>query len=265
VPAPTELRLTTLDDVCDAVFTLDGPACLGIVRDGRSFALRDGPRVRCVDDLIGFGAPDDWCGVAFVADGRGVHLDDGGEHRLRLAFALTRDGHHASMITSPLGADRLGGAGHDDDRPAGHLADLCHRALGLDAAPERSTPDLLDHAAWLERLLAASAAVPDLDLDDWSTVVSHHPAFGRPVGLSWADAHRRLVELGCGIDGFTPEEVAWMDAPTLARYLLDGVPRLQPLLDALGHLVSTSTMDRVHATLREGADSVRAGDREGGE
>jgi hypothetical protein len=110
-----------------------------------------------------------------------------------------------------------------------------------------------------------SAAVPGLDLDDWPTLVSHHPTYGRPIGLDWADAHRRLVELGCGIDGFTPEEVEWMDAPTLARFLLDGVAPLEPLLDALGQLVSTSTMDRVHAVVEGGADSLRAGDRRGGE
>ena len=260
--APT---YSTLDRICDLTFTFDAPACLGVVDvDGR-LELCDGPFICHVDDLIGFTAPVWWAGIAFVGDGRGVRIDSGDEHRLRVTVAIGRDGQHASSITSELGADRLGGPGLPEDRPAGHIPDLCHRALGLAAAPEATTPDVIDHVRWLDEVWwAANALGPALDPDDVGALLALHPRLGAPTPRTWEQVHRGLVELGCGWGRFSADDLAWMDAPTWARYVLDESPDLDTMLADIGQVLSTSAMAVVHAMVGRGADSVRAGQPGGG-
>jgi hypothetical protein len=238
---------SALDRLCDLAFTFDAPACFGVVDDGGRLCLRDGPRIDRVDDLIGFTAPISWAGIAFVGDGLGICLDDGTEHRLRVTFVLTREGEHRSSITSDAGSDRTGGPGLADDQPRGHIADLCHRALGMAAAPESTTPDAVDLARWLDEVLIVHHLIGPAVDPEVGPLLSMHPRYGAPTTRTWVDVHRGLVELGCGWGRFTDDELAWMDAPTWARYVLDDMPDLGPLLAEAGHVLSPSAMAVVRA------------------
>jgi hypothetical protein len=261
VPASTS---PTLDHLCDLAFVPEAPACFGVVDDGDRLRLCDGPRIDHVDDLAGFNAPAHWAGIAFVGDGRGISLDDGSEHRLRMTFVLTRDGRHASSITTEDGTDRAGGPGLPDDRPRGHVADLCHRALGLAAAPEPTTPDDTDHVRWLEDVLdLLDGKDIELDISLVSTLLALHPRWGAPSARTWEDVHRWLNDLGCGWGRFTADQLAWMDAPTWARYVVDGLPEIDRLLARLDHKLSASASTLVHSVVHGGPDSVRA-ERGGG-
>ena len=135
---PIHPTITTLEDVCDAVFTRDAPALVGFVDDD-GYQLRDGPAFDLPEDLVGFRAPPTWDGLAVVVCGRARHLDGVDDPtRARVAFALARDGSHAGSVTTVDATIRLGSP---TEPTLGHLADVCHRALGLTAAPEASTPN----------------------------------------------------------------------------------------------------------------------------
>ena len=210
MPRHDHPTITSLAAACDAVFTLDAPALAGLVPEGPGFALCDGPVFGDPDDLIGFSAPSHWCGLAFVATGTAHHLDRGrAPDRARVTYALHRDGRSAGSVTTASGTTRLGLA---DGAAVGRIADYCHRILGLAAPAEASRPaDVLPRRA------------------------------RRRVDVSWADLHDHLVSRQRGWFDLSPAELAWMDAPTFARYLLG----------------STSSMTGVHAVATQAADSVR--------
>jgi hypothetical protein len=263
VSAPIHPTITTLDDVCDAVFTRDAPALVGFVAgDDGTYRLRDGPAFDLPEDLVGFRAPPAWDGLAVVVCGRARHLDRIDDPtRARVAFALARDGAYAGTVTTVDATIRLGSPA---EPPLGHLADVCHRALGLPAAPEPSTPNEVISATWLADVLAAADVLGDgFDIDDSDGLLSLHPLGGRTSDSSWADLHEALVVVGSGWAGFSADDLAWMDPPTWARFVLNTVPPLPWLLDEIGRRASTATVSLVHTVVERGAGSVR-GDRGGG-
>lgn len=261
--APAHPALSTLHDVCDAVFTLDGPALVGIVADDRGYTLRDGPGFDWPEDLVGFTAPSAWDGVAAVVSGQAHDLDRGDTASARVSFVLTRAGAYAGSITTADGATRLAGTGVDEP-PIGHLADVCHRILGRSAAPEPSSPNDAMAALWLDDVLSAADLLGDgFDLDDWPGLLSLHPLGGRASPATWAELHGALVACGMGWGDFDADQLAWMDAPTWARFVLAATPPLRVLVEEIRHRVSISTMALVHTVVDRGADSVR-GDRGGG-
>ncbi len=246
LPFPEVCSLAT---ACDAVFTMSAPSMVGLVRPGPGWAAVDGPSFEAPEDLIGFEAPQHWSAVAVVVAGHTRDLDrpDRPPVRARITFALDRRGRSASTITT---ADSVLRLSDDDGQARGHLADICHRVLGLPAAPEETDPTPLANELWLTEVLEAHQVFgPCFPLDDWSGVLSLHP-FG-PSALravdGWRRLHRFALDVLDGWRGFDRSDVAWMDAPTFARYALEHQPQVDVLLRRLARSASPAVMAKVHS------------------
>ena len=249
MPATNEPPTASLAAACDAVFTLDAPAVVGLIESHDTWTFRDGPRYQIPEDLIGFVAPPEWDGMAVVSTGTARHLDNGGSLRARVTYALDRTGRGASSITTVEGTTRI------DNRPGqaatGHLADVCHRALGLAAAPEASSPTYLLAASWVSDVLSACDHLGDgFDVDDWDGVASLCPfeagAIDHP---GWDEVHATIVDAGEGWAGLCAGDVAWMDPPTLARFMLATMPPLRRLLDQARSVLAPPVMGQLVAAI----------------
>ncbi len=246
---PTPPPTPTLDAACDLIFTHEAPALAGLVVDGHRWCLEEGPAFVLPEDLIGLVAPFHWDGIAVVTTGTAHHVD--GSHasmRARVTYALDRAGREAATITTADATSRITGGG-----AVGHLADVCHRLLGLPAAPEPTTPATFVASVWLSDVLAAHDDLGDgFPADDWAGVADLCPFGPTPAnGFSWADLHAVLVSAGQGWDHLSASDVAWTDPPTLARFILAGLPPLMLLLAELATWASPDVVRQVLCTLAE--------------
>jgi len=249
VPATDQPVTASLDTACDAIFTFDAPTMVGLVRADAAWTLLEGPPFEVPEDLIGFVAPSEWEGLAVVATGVARRLNDlASPKRTRLTFALDRHGRSASTITTVDGTTRVD---HGDESAVGLLADVCHRILGLPAAPESTSPMDVVSAIWLADVLSAHHALGDgFPLDDWRGIVSLHPFDGAADERSWHDIHQALVGSGRGWDALDPADVAWTDPPTLARLMLATLPPLWFLMDEIARIAPPQIDGRVRDLVR---------------
>jgi len=177
--------LTTLLDVCDAVFELDAPALVGLSSSGSGWCLESVLPVDDLDDLIGLCAPPEWDGLAFVATGKSHPIGDRTSERLRFTYALDRSEACAATITTESGTHRLPDG---DVMPSGRVADYMRRVLGLPTAPEAVQPDDLGAPA------------------EWRT---------------WDELREEIISTGLGFFGLSAHEVEWFDGPSFGRFVLD--------------------------------------------
>jgi hypothetical protein len=249
VPATTPPFTAPLNDACDAVFTLDAPAAVGLVQRRDAWSLRDGPFYVVPEDLIGFVAPAEWAGMAVVSTGTAHHLDTGRSLRARVTYALDRTGREASSVTTAEGTTRTDST--DGAPTVGHLADVCHRALGRPAAPEPSAPVDLLAAGWLSDVLSAHHSMGDgFPVDDWDGIVSLCPFDAGSVDRSsWESLHAAMVDLGVGWGDLTADDVAWTDPPTLARFMLAAMPPLSWLVDEVRSVLPPAVIERLVTTI----------------
>ena len=265
---PTDPRSHALAAACDEVFPLDAPTLVGLdLFPGRPRLVDPGGFVD-PEDLVGFVAPDHWDGLAVVVSGRCHRLD--APHRrpaaARITYALDRRGSWASTITTLEGTTRAAGDG--DGSPSGHLADCCHRVLGLPAAPEESSPRVLADVLWLIDVLDARAELGEsFPIEDWEAIAALHVSTSCDTGeLTWSDLHDEIVQRREGWDRFDETEVAWMDPSTFARFALGAHPPIGALLTRLEQLAPRSVMRKVHllvTSVHQHAGIVR-GDPPGG-
>jgi len=84
---------------------------------------------------------------------------------------------------------------------------------------------------WAEDWLAVADLHPAADVCDGRSPVELREALEREGALpSWQDVYDRVVAIGLGIGGFQAWEVEWLDAPSLARFLLSDVPPVEGVL-----------------------------------
>jgi hypothetical protein len=263
-----------LDEVCDRAICEDGPASFGIVADHHGVDLAPGDGFDLPEDLLTSRVPRRWRGVVIVAEGRCRDLEDPASPsigRARFAYALSRQGDCASLLWTPEGAHRLG----PDDHPGGHVVDVAHRLLGLDAPPEPTGVVRLIHVEWLTTLVELASA-PDLAgcADDWAIVAAAHPCadlvrrptpdgLGRTTaseveGCSWEQLHASVVADAGSLGHLPPAAVARLDGPSFARFALASRPRRSALWAELCALLDRSMLVRVRRTMAVAGDDVDA-------
>jgi hypothetical protein len=236
-----------LDHACWAASRSTTSRLWGLVPHDRGYRLVDTTAVRSPDSLIGFHAPDHWAGLVLASTGtmRRTDGDSKGE-RVRVGYALDRDGRSVSTIATLDGRRVL----QPDHAAVGHVPDVAHRILGMATPPETCSPLPLLICAWLEEVLDL-ATDPEMSgwTDDWLAVADLHPAadltaertprelaaaLAEPgVVPTWEGVRSAAIRAGLGIGGFEPDEVGWLDAPSLARFVLAGLPSLWDLLAAV--------------------------------
>ncbi len=257
-PTPS-LVLPDLVHVCDAAAQHDCSRLWGLVEHPRGYRLVDTARAAFPEELVGFTAPADWAGLVVGTTGTMRHLDGAhGPVRVRVGYALDRQGRAADSLTALDGR-------HVPTHGAptvGHLVDVAHRILGLPCAPEASDTLPLLLSSWLVEVLDL-ATDPAMEgwTDDWLAVADLHPAAelcaGRtPAELSaalalpdavptWDDVYDAAVALGLGTAGFHAREVEWLDAPSLARFMIADLPDPVALLTRLGEVLPRAVADLV--------------------
>lgn len=240
-------------------------------------------RVRDPDDLIGTVADRSWWGVGLVLTGRATVAGDtddahddparelgapaprGGRspsHGVTVGYVATRHGRGALAIRDGDDVQVVG------DGVTGYVADVVRRVLGIGTPPEPTTTAVFVVACWLRRLLDVAAdPATSHRLARWSDAVALHPAVldGDGRGLDPDDlAHltdamarevgwRRMRELAIAgqvdVAGLTPGEVAWMDWPFFARWMLSVHRPVADLLDDLSLFVDGALLRDLRCTV----------------
>lgn len=238
---------TTTSETADAALSHDPPAVLMLLgHQERGWQLLPHPELRCPDDLIGFTAPTSWAGLATVNECR--ILADGGPPTDGLIAAVTlRSGACATSILTCEGILRYS----SDEPVGGHVADAHRRALGLPSAPEATDPGELLRRLWLDDLVwLVTELGPEVPPLDWTAVRSLDPArrWGGSIP-SWEALHAELVATEQGWGRFSADQVAWMDPPMWARYVLDELPPVATSLAALQQVMTEQTFRKLRGRL----------------
>jgi hypothetical protein len=244
---PMHPNPSTASEAADAALSHDPPAVLMLLgRRNGGWRLLPHPELRWLDDLIGFTAPTSWAGVATVNECR--VLAEGAPPTDGLIAAVTlRSGITATSILTCEGVMRYS----SDEPVAGHVADAHRRALGLPSAPEASDPGELLRRLWLDDLVwLVTELGPEVPLVDWAAVRALDPArrWGGSIP-SWEALHAELVATGQGWGAFSADQVAWMDAPMWARYVLDELPPVATSLAALEQVMPEQTFRKLQGCL----------------
>ncbi len=217
----------------------------GLVADARGHRSVSGTDVALPEDLVGFDAPPEWEGLVFASTGTMRRVEsDGGPQRIRLGYALNRSGASASSIATLDGRHLL----TPTKPPSGHVPDVCRRVLGMSTEAELRSPAPLLVEGWLQEIIDL-ASDPTMAgwADDWLAVADLHPAADLCTGRSpeelrsalldapeahrtWQALYDSAVALGTPVAGFEPWEVEWLDASSLARFLLAAAPPVEGLL-----------------------------------
>ena len=258
-PAPAS-RFTRLDEACIDALGRSHGGVWGIVERRGAHRLVPGPRIGLPEDLIGFTAPRPWVGAVVAFSGEATRLDTGARSRVHVGFALDRAGRSATRLTDQTGEPLEVGPA----TPQGHVHDVCQRMFGRPTPDEHTPPVAMALAGWLTELvdLARDPAMSGW-ASDWNAVADIHPlAAGAgdlsPEGLglaarsdavTWAGVRRCAIDRRITIGGFTPADAAWLDAGSLARFLLATRPSLGAALAEAGAVLPAPVLDRVRSTI----------------
>lgn len=213
------------------------------------------------DALLGHTAPDDWHAVGIATHGWAYHVADRGDPRRRrqrvhVVTLLSRNGEHAHRTRAD--DDALSQV-LDGEPPTGEQVDLLRRVLGLATDPPPCDPSTYWSIEWLSALLGA-----DHPVDTLADAVALHPVthlLRRGTALDAADTldvltafHRvltwgRMRELA-GLDRFSvpdlsPDDAAWLDDGSFARFVLNRCPPLHLLRAGLRNHVASDVADGV--------------------
>jgi len=241
-----------LADACAAALDSSGSRVWGLVPRRGSYRLVDGPPLDFPEDLLGFDAPRPWTGAVVAFSGRATSLETGDFQSVRFGFAVDRQGRTAALVTDRDGSPYpLGGA-----QPIGHVPDVCLRMFGLPTPPEATPPVLLSILDWIEEVIGLSVD-PEMSgwTSDWNAVADLHPLapasgdlsprdLGRAAredSITWRDLWQCATDHHLAVGSLSATQLAWLDAPSMARFLLHGRPSLASVLEdaqrALPHLV----------------------------
>lgn len=248
-----------LDAQRSQLWGLIGEAGVG----GPAFVLIDGPPLAGIEDLIGLTVPDAWAGVAVVMSATATELDTDARHQVRFAYAIDRHGHTATLADDQSGT-RINLGVDAEATPTGRLADLTRRMFGLSTHPEPTRPVALALLDWIEELIEL-ATDDDFSgwVDDWAAVADIHPMasislaltppeLGRTAAadrVTWDELHQTAVDLGLGVGWLSGAEVAWLDGPSMARFIIDSRRPLDAALHAAADVIPPSVFRRVMATI----------------
>jgi hypothetical protein len=263
---PSQPRAVAADlgAACDLAFCSGGPQLVGLSSDPAGLRLVDGPRFQLPEDLLSWDVPDSWFGLVVVAGGRCHSLADrdASPGRAHFAFALDRDGRHATFLTSSAGTMRS----VDGERPVGHVVDVAHRLLDLPAPGAPADPRDLVAVRWLEELLDLSDdKAMEGFIDDWSLVAQAHPAFAGAAGPSpidlaaatrvaarsadWGVLLAAMVSDGWAFGHLGPDQLARLDAASFSRFVMAGHDTVTDLWSQLEWRLSPAIAARLRDTL----------------
>jgi hypothetical protein len=199
--------------------------------------------------LLGTTAPPDWHAVGLATHGWAYHVAERGDparrrHRVHVVTLLSRSREHAHRTRADDQDldDVLAG-----EAPSGEQVDLLHRVLGLPTEPPPCDASTYWSIEWLSALVGAEQPVETL-----ADAIALHPVthlLRRGTGITDADLvdvltafHRvltwaRMRELA-SLDRFTlpdlaPEDAAWLDDGSFARFVLNRCPPLHLLRSRL--------------------------------
>jgi hypothetical protein len=262
--------------VCDLALALESGRLSGLIPTSTSkLRLVRGPEFEFPEDLIGFTPPNDWHGVVLAATGRATLLEpDHGRPfvaPVEVAFAVDRSGRSGAITRSADGAIDLADLSDGDNDSGGLVVDVCRRVLRLPTPPETVGLIRLEHQGWLLFLLeTVDAASMTGWADDWDLVALSHPmALDSPTtepsvlgstlwsayhGADWSRLHAAVVASDHRWDDLDPDQVAWLDAGSFARYVLESRPALGELLDALRPSVTDDVFASVLAAIEWAGD-----------
>lgn len=271
MPAPLGDHLATdaslhllADHLTEALAAGDIEPCLLHVAtpDAAGFDLGVKPLdgLHPTDALLGTTAPADWHAVGIATHGWAYHVADRGDpgrrrHRVHVVTLLSRSGEHAHRTRcDDEDLDEV----LDGEAPSGEQVDLLRRVLGLPTDPPPCDPSTYWSIEWLSTLVAA-----DRPIETLADAVGLHPVnhlLRRGTGLDAADVldvltafhrvltWRRMRELA-SLDRFevpdlSPEDAAWLDDGSFARFLLNRCPPL--------HLLKCRLDDHLPAEVADG-------------
>jgi hypothetical protein len=237
------LPRTDLTQACAAALESSASRAWGLVTRRGTYCLVDGPPLEFPEDLLGFRAPRSWAGAVVAFRGRATSLDTGVDTAVRFGFALDRHGRTAAIVTNRDGTPHPLG----DAQPVGHVPDVCLRIFGLPTPPEPTPPVLLCILDWIEELIGLSVD-PEMSgwTSDWNAVADLHPlaqtspdlsprGLGRAARddrISWDDLWKCAIDHRLAVGTLSADDLAWLDAGSMARFLLLGRPSLSSVLDA---------------------------------
>ena len=213
------------------------------------------------DTLLGQTAPDDWHAVGIATHGWAYHVAERGDpgrrrHRVHVVTLLSRSGEHAHR-THADDADLTGVL--DAELPSGEQVDLLRRVLRLPTDPPPCDASTYWSIEWLSALVAAEAPIRTL-----SDAIVMHPVTtlirrGTEIGdadlvdvltafhrvMSWS----RMRELA-SVDRFSvpelaPDDAAWLDDGSFARFVLNRCPPLHLLRARLDEHVGREAAEDV--------------------
>lgn len=216
-----------------------------------------------VSALRGFVAPADWRALGVCVPGR-AH-GSGWSDDVAVTLLVDRAGASASLLRRAGRVEVLPG------RPEGALADTCRRALGLPTAPPPATTLGLWTLTWLDRVVAAaSGREPGQPALTWAAVSDLHPAGAGPtdpaglalaaarVAVAWTWARLRADAAAGDLPGPAPpvDVAAWMDDGMWARWLLERLPPLDALVDAVHYLLPPAVASAVQLVVDAAVDAA---------
>ncbi|HAS13012.1 MAG TPA: hypothetical protein DCS55_21265, partial [Acidimicrobiaceae bacterium] len=213
------------------------------------------------DALLGTTAPAEWHAVGIATHGWAYHVAERGDpgrrrHRVHVVTLLSRSGEHAHRTRADDEdlEEALGG-----EAPSGEQVDLLRRALGLPTDPPPCDPSTYWSIEWLSAIVGAEHPI-----DTLSDAVALHPVTellrrGTSIGgadlvdvltafhrvLTWVRM-RELATLGrFSVPDLDPEDAAWLDEGSFARFVLNRCPPLHLLKRRLDAQCSPEAADDV--------------------
>jgi hypothetical protein len=229
--------------------------------DGFDLGVKPLDGVHPTDALLGTTAPTDWHAVGIATHGWAYHVAERGDparrrHRVHVVTLLSRSGEHAHRTRSD--DDDLD-AVLADEAPSGEQVDLLRRVLGLPTDPPPCDPSTYWSIEWLSALVGTDQPVESL-----ADAVGLHPVTGllrRGTAIGAADTvdvlaafHRvltwgRLRELAAldrfSVPDLTPQDAAWLDDGSFARFVLNRCPPLHLLRARLDDHLPGAVADAV--------------------
>lgn len=242
------------------------------MRDGFDLGLKPIDDMSVVEALSGFTAPRDWLAIGVITEGNARHVDNRDAHRRRVRCVHLVDRTGACASTLRLQGDDV--TVLDAGKPEGRIDDACRRALGLSTAPPLASTAEVFALAWLDAVLAMTAALEPGARTTWPAVAELHPAVSMVLHDSAASWRRQatdsIVRLGeilaevqswsvlraacatgaSSFDDISPAVAEWLDDGAFSRWVLGGWPPLPVLARAVGATTPPSVARRVRATLR---------------